>query len=103
MGTEMWWDVIGMLAAACTSGGLIPQLVRGVRTRRLDDVSPGLLVLLIIGCALWFLYGMHKWDKIIMGANAFVVVLTTTILFLRRYYIRQRGNGYDGRDEKGHR
>lgn len=90
MWTETLWNVVGMLAAACTSGGLIPQLVRGVKTKRLDDVSPGLLILLIVGCTLWFLYGIHKWDKIIMGANAFVVVLTSTILFLRGYYIRQR-------------
>jgi MtN3 and saliva related transmembrane protein len=90
MQTEMWWDVVGVLAAACTSGGLIPQLVRGVRTQRLDDVSPGLLILLIVGCALWFLYGMHKWDKIIMGANAFVIMLSIIIFSLRAHYIRQR-------------
>lgn len=100
MGTEMWWDAVGMLAAACTSGGLIPQLIRGVRTRRLDDVSPGLLILLIIGCALWFLYGFHKWDKIIMGANAFVVSLASIILSLRAHYIKQRGSVNVRRDAK---
>ncbi len=86
----MFWDILGMVAAACTSAGFIPQLVRGIRNRRFDDVSPGLLVLLIIGCTLWFLYGVHKLDKIIMGANAFVVVLASTILSLRTLYIRQR-------------
>lgn len=103
MVTETWWDIVGMLAATCTSAGFIPQLVRGVRTRSLDDVSPGLLILLIIGCTLWFLYGMHKWDKIIMGANAFVVTLAAVILFLRGHYIRQRGNVYVGRDAKRYR
>lgn len=87
----MFWDAIGTLAAVCTSSGMIPQLIRGIRTQRLDDVSPGLLILLIIGCALWFLYGTHKQDKIIMGANAFVVMLASVILFLRGHYIRRRG------------
>ncbi|OHB90911.1 MAG: hypothetical protein A3E19_07290 [Planctomycetes bacterium RIFCSPHIGHO2_12_FULL_52_36] len=103
MEMEMWWNVVGMLAATCGSAGLIPQLVRGVRTRRLDDVSPWLLILLLVACALWFLYGTHKWDKIIMGANAFVFVLVSTILFLRTHYIRQRNKVYDGRDKEGYR
>jgi MtN3 and saliva related transmembrane protein len=103
MGTEIWWDIVGMVAATCTSSGLIPQLVRGIKTRRLDDVSPGLLVLMIVGCTLWFLYGFHKWDMIIMGANAFVVILSATILSLRRHYIKQRVNGNDRGYEKGHR
>ncbi len=103
MEKDIWWDIIGILAAACTSSGLIPQLIRGVKTKRLDDVSPGLLILLGVGCALWFVYGLHKRDKIIMGANAFVVVMTFVILSLRAHYIKKRGKLYDGRDKKRHR
>ncbi|HHT9119675.1 MAG TPA: SemiSWEET family sugar transporter [Candidatus Hypogeohydataceae bacterium YC41] len=103
MGEETWWNIIGLLAAICTSAGFIPQLVKGMRTKRLDDVSPGLLVLLIVGCTLWFVYGVHKWDKIIVGANAFVVMLASTILYLRVYYIRQRSNRYVRGDARGHR
>lgn len=100
---EMWWDVVGMVAAACTTSGFLPQLIRGVRTRRLDDVSPGLLVLLIVGCTLWSIYGMHKWDKIIIGANAIAIILVSTTLFFRSYYIRKRDKVYDGRDKERYR
>jgi MtN3 and saliva related transmembrane protein len=96
------WDIVGMVAATCTSAGFIPQLIRGVRTQRLDDVSPGLLALLIVGCSLWFAYGVHKQDKIIMGANAFVVMLACAIGYLRAHYIRQRDKKYV-RDAGRHR
>ncbi|MBI5125303.1 MAG: hypothetical protein HZA70_03630 [Planctomycetes bacterium] len=99
----MWWDAIGVVAAICTTSGFLPQLVRGVKTRRLDDVSPGLLVLLIVGGTLWFSYGMHKWDKIIMAANAVAVSLASALLFLRSYYIKQRDKVYDGRDKERYR
>lgn len=79
----MMWDIVGIVAAACCTGGLVPQLVRGIRTKSLNDVSPWLLGLLILGTALWFLYGLHLKDMIIMGANAISFMLASTILYLR--------------------
>ena len=36
----MEWKIIGIIAAVCTTSGFIPQIIRGLRTKRLDDVSP---------------------------------------------------------------
>ncbi len=80
------WDVVGIVAAVCCTGGLVPQLIRGVRTKSLNDVSPWLLWLLIVGTTLWFLYGFHLRDRIIMGANAVSCVMAFTILCLRTKY-----------------
>ena len=80
------WEVIGIVAAACCTGGLVPQLVRGVRTKSLNDVSPWLLGMLIMGTILWFLYGIHLNDRIIMGANAISFVIAVTLFYLRTKY-----------------
>ncbi|MFQ5956864.1 MAG: SemiSWEET family sugar transporter [Candidatus Brocadiales bacterium] len=77
---------MGIVAAACCTGGLVPQLVRGIRTKSLNDVSPWLLGMLILGTTLWFLYGLHLEDKIIMGANAISFVMACAILYLRTKY-----------------
>lgn len=86
----MIWDIVGIVAAVCCTGGLVPQLVRGVRTKSLNDVSPWLLGLLILGTTLWFLYGFHLEDKIIMGANAFSFIMASAILYLRTKYQAMR-------------
>jgi MtN3 and saliva related transmembrane protein len=86
----MLWDIIGIVAAGCGCGGLIPQIVRGLKTKRLDDVSPWMLVLLMVGTTLWFFYGIHIRDIIIMGANTLAFALAATILFLRIKYSRKR-------------
>ncbi len=80
------WETIGLIAAACTTGGLVPQLIRGVRTKSLNDVSPWLLGLVIVGTFLWFLYGTHLNDRIIMGANAISFVIAVSLFYLRRKY-----------------
>lgn len=80
------WEVIGIIAAACCTGGLVPQIVRGIRTKSLNDVSPWLLGLLLMGTTLWFLYGLHLKDKIIMGANVMSFLMAATILYLRAKY-----------------
>lgn len=88
---EIWWDTAGLLGGICGSAGLIFQLVKGIKRKRLDDISPYLLILTIFGCVFWYLYGVHKWDIIIMTTNFFIYSLSFAILFLREYYIEHRG------------
>ena len=84
------WELVGVVAAVCTTGGLVPQLVRGVRTKSLNDVSPWLLRLLLLGTALWFMYGFHLKDGIIMGANGISFLLAATVFYLRAKYQAKR-------------
>ena len=86
----MEWKILGILAAVCTTSGFIPQIIRGMRTKRLDDVSPVMYMLLIFGLALWLSYGVYLEDKIIIVANAVALALSVFILILRYKYMRQR-------------
>ncbi len=86
----MEWKIVGIIAAVCTTSGFIPQIIRGMRTKRLDDISPVMYMLLIFGLSLWLSYGIHIEDMIIIVANAVGLVLSLFIVFLRFKYIRQR-------------
>jgi MtN3 and saliva related transmembrane protein len=86
----MEWKIIGIIAAICTTSGFIPQIIRGLRTKRLDDVSPVMCILLIFGLSMWLSYGIHIEDMIIIVANAFGVLFSTIIITLRFKYMRQR-------------
>jgi MtN3 and saliva related transmembrane protein len=86
----MEWKIVGIIAAVCTTTGFIPQIIRGVRTKKLEDISPIMYVLLIIGLSLWLSYGVHLKDVIIIAANAAALVLSVFILILRYKYMRQR-------------
>jgi MtN3 and saliva related transmembrane protein len=86
----MEWKIVGIIAAVCTTSGFIPQIIRGLRTKRLDDVSPVMCILLIFGLSMWLSYGIHIEDMIIIVANAFGVLFSTIIITLRFKYMKQR-------------
>ncbi len=86
----MEWKIIGIIAAICTSSGFIPQIIRGIRTKRLDDISPVMYILLIVGLSLWLSYGIHIEDMIIIVANATGLVFSVIIVILRFKYMGQR-------------
>ena len=86
----MEWKIVGIVAAVCTTTGFIPQIIRGVRTKKLEDISPIMYVLLIIGLSLWLSYGVHLKDMIIIVANAAAIAFSVFILILRYKYMRQR-------------
>jgi len=86
----MEWKIVGIIAAVCTTSGFIPQIIRGMRTKRLDDISPVMYALLILGLALWLSYGIYLEDKIIIVANAVALAFSVFIVFLRFKYMRQR-------------
>lgn len=86
----MEWKIVGLIAAVCTTSGFIPQIIRGIRTKKLDDISPVMYSLLAFGVFLWLLYGIHLKDMIIVGANAAALLFSIIILFLRYKYLRQK-------------
>ncbi|MFQ5964126.1 MAG: SemiSWEET family sugar transporter [Candidatus Scalinduaceae bacterium] len=84
----MEWKIIGILAAVCTTSGFIPQILRGIRTKKLEDVSPIMYIVLIFGFSMWLTYGIHLKDLIIIGANAVALSFSVFILILRYKYLR---------------
>lgn len=82
------YSVVGITAAICTSSGLIPQAVKGLKTKSLQDVSSGMLMILALGTFLWVIYGIHMHDYIIMWANIVTCSFALIILGMKYAYRR---------------
>lgn len=93
----MLWSILGTIAAICTTVGFIPQIIRGIKTRELKDVSPTMLTLLVIGCSLWLVYGIHLKNPIIILANGFTLSFVLTILSLR-FFFKRNGQKFPMRE-----
>ena len=65
-------------------------MIKGIRTKKLEDVSPAMYAFLILGFSLWLAYGIHLRDGIIIGANVAAMVSSALILFLRYKFLRQK-------------
>ncbi len=80
------WTVLGILAGAMTSSGYVPQIVKGWRSRKMDDVSFLMPAILGMGMFLWLLYGIHMNDIAIIIANITGCALTATIVVMKRRF-----------------
>jgi len=80
--------VIGILATLFAVSSTLPQILKAIKTKKMDDVSAWLIITLIVGLFLWFIYGIVKGDIIIVGGNLVGVLLNLVLLVLKMRYSR---------------
>ena len=86
------FTVLGFAAGTVTSIGLIPQLIRGYRTKKLHDVSYWMPLVLASGMLLWLLYGFFRNDITIIVANSFGVFCNVLLITMKKWYSTRGGD-----------
>ncbi|MGD0057357.1 MAG: SemiSWEET transporter [Methanomassiliicoccales archaeon] len=84
--------MLGMVAGMLTTVGFVPQIVKGYRTKRLEDVSLFMPILLSAGMALWLGYGLVLNDLPIIFWNAVSLAFNLVIIALKLRYKRERAS-----------
>ncbi len=79
-------DLLGLTAGAITSLGFMPQLIRGYRTKKLDDISYYMPLTLAFGMSLWLLYGIVVEKLPIIVANGFGISSCFILIIMKRIY-----------------
>ncbi len=87
------WTYLAFVAGAMTSTGYIPQIVKGFRTGKLDDVSLIMPAVLGFGMFLWLIYGLVRIDYAIIVANIVGAALTTTLVLMKLRFGRATVKG----------
>ena len=80
--------IIGIMATVFAVSSSIPQIIKGLKTRKTDDVSIWLVIVLITGLSLWVIYGIGINDLLISIANSIAVSINTFLLILKIKYSR---------------
>ncbi|WP_147205013.1 SemiSWEET family sugar transporter [Segetibacter aerophilus] len=78
--------VIGIVAGIFTSASLLPQLVKIIKEKKVEDLSMTMFFSLLIGIILWVVYGILREDWPIIVTNSFSVLLNLFILVLKFKY-----------------
>lgn len=84
------WTLLGVAAGALTSSGYIPQIVKGLRTRSMGDVSVLMPAVLGVGMLMWLAYGVHEGDVPVILANIAGSAFAFTIV-AQKFCYRGRG------------
>ena len=79
-------EIMGLIAGAVTSIGFIPQLIKGYMTKKLEDVSYFMPIVLAFGMTLWFIYGFFLKAIAIMAANTFGASCCIILIIMKKRY-----------------
>jgi MtN3 and saliva related transmembrane protein len=85
------WLILGILAGFLTTVGFVPQIIKGLRTKRMDDVSLLMPLVLGAGMLLWLFYGISLENIPIIIWNAITFVLNMAVVILKLRFSKNRG------------
>ncbi|WP_353149654.1 SemiSWEET transporter [Chryseobacterium sp.] len=73
-------NILGIIAGVLTSVSMIPQLIKVIREKNVEDISLLMLLVLISGLSLWVWYGFIKDELPIILSNSFAVLVNIGLL-----------------------
>jgi len=80
-------NLIGSVAAVCTTVAFVPQILK-IRRQGGADLSYPMLLLYLTGIVLWLVYGLLLHAAAVIWANAATTVLVGIAILLKATYRR---------------
>lgn len=74
-------EIIGLIAAFCTTFSFVPQAIHVYKTQHTKDISLAMFVLFTVGVLFWIFYGISLSSLPIIIANSVTLILAGYILF----------------------
>lgn len=85
-------EILGLVAAALTTGSFFPQVLRTWRTGG-ADLSFAMLAIFLIGVLLWLGYGLLTASASVVVANVLTAAQVLVILVLKRAHAVRPAEG----------
>jgi MtN3 and saliva related transmembrane protein len=73
-------EILGFLAAVCTTASFVPQVWHILKTRDTRAISLMMYLLFTVGVVLWLVYGIMIGSIPVIVANSITLVLALVIL-----------------------
>ena len=78
--------LIGYAAVFFQSIRVIPQVVKGFRTKSVKDVSLGWIITASIGAVLWIIYGSLIISLPIISGNVINLICYALLMYQKKFY-----------------
>jgi MtN3 and saliva related transmembrane protein len=79
-------EIIGLLAAVCTTAAFIPQVYKTWKTKLVDELSLTMYVVFLIGIIFWLIYGLNINSISIILANTVTGLLVLVLIYFKLKY-----------------
>lgn len=75
--------ILGLIAATLTTISFFPQAIKIIKTRDARSISLVMYSILVLGIAMWVVYGFLVGDLPILLANIITLIPTLVILVIK--------------------
>ena len=75
--------ILGLVAGTITSITFVPQVIKIWQTKSAKDLSIAMLLLLLLGVAIWLAYGIIVKDIAIIYTNSMVMAMGLLMLYFK--------------------
>lgn len=79
-------EVIGLIAAFCTTFSFLPQAVKTIRTKDTSGISLSMYAVFTTGTFFWLMYGILSPSFPVALANAITFIFASIILIYKLKY-----------------
>jgi len=79
-------DIFGYLGTLLNVIMLVPQVVRTWKTKRTKDLSFATLLIFLLACVSWILYGIEKSAIPVIIANVVVGTMNIILIIIKLKY-----------------
>lgn len=93
-------ETVGTIAAICTTGAFVPQIVK-IRRQGGEDLSYAMLAVYFVGVALWLIYGLMLRAPSVIWANAATTLLVAVAIVLKAMHPGRAAGKSSGREPGG--
>jgi MtN3 and saliva related transmembrane protein len=83
-------EFLGSLAGICTTFAFLPQVIKVIKTRSVNDISISMYIIFCSGLALWIIYGIYLKSMPLILANVMTLVLASAILTMKALWSNKR-------------
>jgi len=84
------WEILGIIAGLVTVSGYIPQIIKGYKTKRLEDLSYFLNVLIGLGEFMWTIYGFVINSLAVITTSSLCVILNLKLILMKYSYSKKK-------------
>ncbi len=77
---------VGYMAAAVGISLMLPQVIKSIKTKKVDDLSLATVVLYVLNCLLWLIYGILLVAPPMILVNGVSLVISVVQLVLKLRY-----------------
>ena len=84
--------LFGFIAGLLTSGAMVPQLIKMIRTKSVEDISWTMISMSLSGNTLWAIYGGIQLDPVIITFASLSSVLNIGVLTFK--YMHRKKESY---------